>query len=99
MCGSSESGFTSDGEMRALHGLSRALNRVADQSCLSIPGGNEKIMDGERKNEKNDRNSERNAERNSPKREIANDKNKALIEPLCLFFEDIGGGELLHSDD
>lgn len=27
------------------------------------------------------------------------EKSRLLAEPLCHFFEDVGGGEILHSDD
>ena len=76
MCGSSRSGFTSAGESRALNCISKAICRVADQSCLPGP---DKYKVG------------------SPG--SGGNKNQSLIQHLCMFFEDLGGGEVLQADD
>ena len=113
VCSTSLSGFSSAGESRALNGISRAVCRVADEIFTNqYPDINDECMREEKPSyDYNIRNNENNSNNNGNNGNSAGNSNfgnsnnsddvraKNLLEPLRLFFEDVGGGDILHYDD
>lgn len=106
VCSTSLSGFSSAGESRALNGISRAVCRVADEIFTNqYPDINDECMREEKPSYDYNINNNSNNGNSTGNNNFGNSNNsddvraKNLLEPLRLFFEDVGGGDILHYDD
>lgn len=99
MCGSSPSGFTSVEECSLLDQLSKAMCKVADQSYMTVNSSSDVVdckesidahTKAEEKSQKcNNSNSGSNVSGN------IDDRKRLLIDPLRIFYEDVGGAREL----
>ena len=107
MCGASISGFNSVEECRALNGLSRAMCRAADQAYMITRTNSDSVVDSNSETvnmhmkeiEKGHIGSGYISSSSSVQSGISDERTKSLLEPLRMFYEDVGGCDILYTDD